>query len=189
MFQIQVNDRTFLRVLSLRDAEMLFQLTDQSRAYLKEWLPWIDQTKTIEDSKTFITTSLLGMDKRQSITTGIFYDHELIGVVGFNRLDHANKVGSIGYWLGEEYQGKGIMTKAVESLIDYGFHELQLNRIEIACATENKKSQYIPKRLHFTEEACVREAEWLYDRFVDHYVYTMLASEWQTLSTEKSENS
>src|SRR5699024_9916411 len=114
MFQIHVNDRTFLRVLSLRDAEMLFQLSDQSRAYLIECFSCIDQMKTIEDSKTFITTSLLGMDKRLSITTGIFYDHELIGVVGFNRLDHANKVGSIGYWLGEEYQGKGIMTNAVE---------------------------------------------------------------------------
>src|SRR5699024_1350 len=120
MFQIQVNNLTFIRILSIRDAEMLFQLTDKSRSYLKEWLPWLDNTKTIEDSEAFIKTSLIGMEKKQSITAGIFYENQLAGVVGFNRLDHVNKVGTIGYWLGEEFQGKGIMTKSVEKLIEHG---------------------------------------------------------------------
>ena len=56
---------------------------------------------------------------------------------------------------------------------------LKLNRVEIRCATGNKRSRAIPERPGFTQEETVRQAEWLYDRFVDHTVYGMLASEWQ----------
>jgi ribosomal-protein-serine acetyltransferase len=65
--------------------------------------------------------------------------------------------------------------------VDYAFSGLKLNRVEIACATENKKSQAIPKRLGFTEEGIARQAEWLYDHYVDHIVYGLLASDWKCL--------
>ena len=53
------------------------------------------------------------------------------------------KIGSVGYWLSEEFQGKGIVLRSVEKLVDYCFTELLLNRIEIKCGTKNYKSQAI----------------------------------------------
>src|SRR3712207_8983550 len=50
------------------------------------------------------------------------------------------------------------------------FLELGLNRVSIACATENKKSCAIPERLGFRREGVQRQAEWLYDHFVDHVI-------------------
>jgi ribosomal-protein-serine acetyltransferase len=70
------------------------------------------------------------------------------------------------------------MTKACRFLVDYAFAELKLNRVEIRCATGNHKSRAIPERLGFKLEGTVRQAEWLYDHFVDHALYGMLASEW-----------
>ena len=61
--------------------------------------------------------------------------------------------------------------------MSYCFEELQLNRIEIRAATGNVKSQVIPKKLGFTKEGCIREAEWLYDHYVDHTIYGMLKSD------------
>lgn len=188
MFHIQINDELFIRMLSGRDAKDLFQLTDGSRNYLKQWLPWVDATKEENDSMEFIQHTLKGYEQRISLTAGIFYQNGLVGVIGYNTLDFSNKIGSIGYWLGEQYQNKGIMTTAVRAVISYGFDNLQLNRIEIQCATENKKSQHIPERLGFTKEGCLKQSECLYNRFVDHYLYRMLAEEWEDLSTEKSEN-
>src|SRR3712207_6857835 len=54
------------------------------------------------------------------------------------------------------------------------------NRVSIACATENKKSCAIPERLGFRREGVQRQAEWLYDHFVDHVIYAALRSEEHT---------
>jgi len=63
-------------------------------------------------------------------------------------------------------------------LTDYAFKELNLNKVEIRAALENKKSRGIPERLNFVNEGCNRQAEWLYDHYVDHVIYGMLAEEW-----------
>ncbi|GAA0361290.1 hypothetical protein GCM10008932_12410 [Alkalibacterium iburiense] len=83
------------------------------------------------------------------------------------------------YWLGETYQGKGIMSKALEAMIAYGINDLSLNRVEIRVATENYKSRALPERFNFTKEGVIREAEWLYDHYVDHILYLLLADEWK----------
>jgi ribosomal-protein-serine acetyltransferase len=71
------------------------------------------------------------------------------------------------------------MTKSCIAYINYAFNELKLNRVEIRCAVENSKSRAIPEGLGFKNEGTIREAEWLYDHFVDHIVYGMLARDWK----------
>ena len=71
------------------------------------------------------------------------------------------------------------MSRALKAVIDYGFKELGLNRIEVCVATENEKSRALPERFGFTEEGILRQAEWLYDHYVDHIVYRLLREEWE----------
>lgn len=189
LFQITIDDHLYLRMLTGRDAADLFHLVDVSREYLREWLPWVDTTRTPDDSLEYIKHTLFNYDNKSGLTSGIFYKDQLVGVVGFNTIDSFNHRAEIGYWLGQSYQGKGIMTRATKALIDYGFSKYQLNRIEIQCASENKNSQAIPERLGFTKEACLREVGYLYDHYVDHYLYSLLRTEWKGISTEKSDNS
>ena len=181
MFTLKVDDQIFLRMLSARDAESLFALTDRSREYLREWLPWLDDTNSAEDSLQYIKHTFHIYNNRKGITAGIFYEEELVGIVSFNQLDFTNDIGAVGYWLGEEFQGKGIMTKTVQSLTTYGFEHLKLNRIEIRVATKNLPSQAIPERLKFTEEGILRQAEKLYNDYVDHILYSMLKEEWTVI--------
>ena len=103
--------------------------------------------------------------------------------MGFHKIDWLNRSTSIGYWLGESYQGKGLITKACSKVLEYSFGRMGLNRIEIRCATENLKSRAIPERLGFKDEGIIRDAEWLYDHYVDHIIYGMLESQWR--SSEK----
>jgi ribosomal-protein-serine acetyltransferase len=164
--------------MELKDAERIFALTNQSRSYLREWLPWLDMTTKVEDTKEFIQGCLRGFSENRSMTTVIIFNEEIIGVAGYNTINWSNKTAYIGYWLGEEFQGKGIMTKVARALTEYAFKELKLNKVEIRAAAENKKSRSIPERIGFENEGCIRQAEWLYDHFVDHIVYGMLAKDW-----------
>lgn len=73
------------------------------------------------------------------------------------------------------------MTEAVKVFVEHALVDLKLNRVEIRCAVENYKSRSIPERLGFTKEGLTRESEWLYDHYVDHVIYSMLASEWKDI--------
>ncbi|WP_026772418.1 MULTISPECIES: GNAT family N-acetyltransferase [Sediminibacillus] len=178
MFTYQVDDEIQLKLMELSDAEELFALTDSSRDYLREFLRWVDGTTTEEDTQAFIQSGLQHFADNKSLTTAILYQGKIAGVIGFHEISWNNKSASIGYWLGENHQGKGIMSRSVKALTSYGFDRLDLNRIEIRAAAENVKSRAIPEKLGFTKEGCIRQAEWLYDHFVDHVVYGMLATEW-----------
>lgn len=179
LFIIQVNDALTLRMLTARDAEDLYRITDESRENLRQWLPWLDHIRTTDDSMNFIKDSFQLYNDRKGITAGIFLEGTLVGVIGFNELDFRNKIAYIGYWLAKKYQGKGIMTTSVEALITYGFKELSMNRMDIRAASGNLSSRAIPERLGFTEEGKLRQAEWLYDHYVDHIVYSLLKEEWE----------
>jgi ribosomal-protein-serine acetyltransferase len=180
MFMYRLDDESWLKLLTYEDAEALFALIDSCRPHLRKWLPWVDSAKTVEDSKAFIEEALQKFAAGNGFETGIWHKGQFAGVIGLHYIDHANKKTSIGYWLGEQFQGLGLMTKACKAFIDYAFNELKLHRVEIRCAVDNKKSRAIPERLGFTNEGTIREAEWLYDHFVDHVVYGMLAREWES---------
>ncbi|MFJ7994845.1 GNAT family N-acetyltransferase [Peribacillus frigoritolerans] len=178
MFLHKIDEELSLKLLELKDAERVFEITNQTREYLREWLPWLDNTTKLEDTKGFINMSLKGFAENKSVNTVIMYKGQIVGVAGYNQINCSNKTAYIGYWLGEEYQGNGIMTRVAKALTDYAFNELKLNKVEIRVAVENKKSRGIPERLGFVNEGCIRQAEWLYDHYVDHIVYGMLAKDW-----------
>ena len=103
----------------------------------------------------------------------------LCGAIGLHRIDRRQKSTSIGYWIDLEHQGKGIVSAACRAIVTQGFRDFGLHRIEIRCATRNHRSSAIPRRLGFVEEGILREAEWLYDRWVDLRVFSMLAQDWK----------
>ncbi len=176
----QIDDRLALRPLKLSDADALFNLVDSNRIYLRQWLPWLDSNQTVNDSREFIRGSHERVGNSNGFVSAICYDAQLVGVVGLNYISWENRLSGIGYWLAEPYQGKGIVTRACKAVLDYAFTDLNLNRIDIRCAPQNFRSQAVAERLGLTYEGTLRDAEWLYDHFVDHRIYSMLQSEWRS---------
>lgn len=163
-----------LRQFTSKETDSLFLLTDVNRNYLREWLPWVDKTKTVEDTKEFIKNSLEGAQNNKSADFGIYFHDKLVGAIGFHFLDFNNKKTTIGYWLDKDYQGKGIMTTATKILIRFAFEKLKLNRVQINCGQGNTKSCAIPMRLGFKKEGIAQQAEWVNDHFVDWEQYSLL---------------
>ena len=180
MFSHKLTVDTELRLLEERHAEELTNLIDRNREHLRAWLPWVDTTRTVEDLKNFIRGALKQFAQNKGFVAGIWHEDRLAGVIGYDPIDWENRSTELGYWLGEEYQGKGLVTAACRALVEHAFFELGLNRVVILCATENEKSCAVAERLGFQREGVRRQAAWLYDRFVDLVSYSALASEWST---------
>jgi ribosomal-protein-serine acetyltransferase len=176
---ISVDEDTNLCILEERHAQELFELVDDNRAHLRAWLPWVDYERSAEDSRAFIKNSLRQFAHNQGFQLGIWYTGQLAGVIGYHPINWSNRKVEIGYWLAQSFEGKGLMTKACKSLVTYAFDELELNKVVIECATGNRRSCAIPKRLGFQQEGVLSDAEWLYDHYVDLAVYGMLARDWQ----------
>jgi ribosomal-protein-serine acetyltransferase len=174
-----ITDDVELRLLTLPDADTLFVLTDKNRLYLRSWLGWLDSTKSVDDTKKFIQNSLDQAMQDKAAHFGIYYQEKLVGVIGYVSIDKNNKKTTLGYWLDEKSQGKGVMTISVKLLIAYAFDVLKFNRIQITCAVGNNKSCAIPQRLGFSKEGVERKTEWLYDHYVDWEVYSLLRQEWK----------
>ncbi len=180
MFSYVIDDDTSLKMLEIRHAAELFNLIQANRDNLREWLPWLDGIQKVDDVRLFIESTIKQYCGNDGFTAGIFYKGNICGVIGYNCANWKNRHISLGYWLGEEFRGKGIITKACRAFINHAFDEWKLNRVEIRVAAQNWKSRAIPERLGFTFEGIVRQAGWLYDHFVDHAIYGMLAEEWKT---------
>ena len=176
--QLVVDNDIALFLVEEQDAEPLYTLVDANRARLREWLPWLDGTQSVEDELAFIHRGQEQYKNGEGLSCVIFYRGELAGTIGFHGLNWINRKVEIGYMLGKSFEGKGIMTRSCRAMVDYAVRALNVNRIQVLCATGNLRSCAVPQRLGFTREGVLRQAEWLYDHFVDLVVYSMLASEW-----------
>lgn len=178
MFRHLLDDETELRILEVRHADALYAVIDANRAHLRRWLPWVETTNSADDIRSFIRGALREYAEGNGFTAGIWRRGEVVGVIGLRLVNWAHRSAAIGYWLAEAHQGRGIMTRACRALVDHAFDEVGLNRVEIRCATENTRSQAIPVRLGFTFEGTIRQAELLPQGYVDHFVYGLLARDW-----------
>lgn len=179
-FHLKATDEIELRLLEEQHARELFNLTDANREHLRKWLPWVDQTRSVTDTSEFISSCSRQFSENGAFQVVICFKDHVCGVIGHHRIDRLNRSTSMGYWLGASHQGKGIMTASCRVMIDHAFSDLDLHRVEIRCATENRRSRAIPERLGFKLEGAARQSEWLYDHFVDLAIYGLLRTDHQT---------
>ena len=140
----------------------------------------MDHTRSPEDIRgVHRARAQTQFDANQGPQCGIWMDGEFAGSIGCHPIDWANRTCSIGYWIEERHQGKGIITRCCAALLDYLFDELGLHRVVIQCGTGNQRSCAIPQRLGFTREGVAREAEWVNDRWVDLVCWGMLEEDWR----------
>jgi ribosomal-protein-serine acetyltransferase len=175
-FEIDQNHR--LRVLQSQDAKVLFALIDRNRSYLRRWLPWLDYETEEANSAFFIRRMQRQLEAGENLVCGIFVEGELVGMCGYNEIDHANQTVEIGYWLSEDAQGSGIITRSTEYFIDYAFEHLGIKKVQIPVAEKNFKSRSVCERLGFISEGVKADAEDLYGEYVNHVCYALTKDQW-----------
>ena len=157
----------------------LFRIVDHQRRYLVTWMPWVTEVQDLMGVRKKLWEWQMYTEGGQQLITFIFYDNLLVGSIGFIKLDKVNHKAELGYWVREEMQGKGLITRSCSKLLDYGFQHLGLNRIFIRVPANNEKSMAIPERLKFRREGLLREDMKVSGRFHDVELYGILKKDWK----------
>lgn len=102
----------------------------------------------------------------------------MIGRCGLHNWNPEHKRAEIGYVMEDEsFKRQGLMSETVKAVIDYGFSELALNRIEALIGIDNVASLKIAEKFNFTQEGVLRKHYYIGGKFVDSVVFSKLATE------------
>ena len=162
---------------ALSAVPVIFRTIDQDRNYLRKWLPFVDVTISVTDTELFVKSLVYNNDRKKDEVFTIWHNLEFAGLIGFKDTDWVNHKTEVGYWLAEKMQGKGIVTKCMDSLVRYAFNKLKLNRIQIKVAQGNTKSAAIPARLGFLLEGTERQGELLNGYYHNLQIFSLLKSD------------
>jgi len=160
-----------LKRLETTDRKVLAQLANNKKIWdqVRDLLP---HPYTLKDADFFIE---LTQKEDPEQTFGILKNGELCGVVGLvMQNDVYRKTAEIGYWIGEEFWGQGIATKAVALITDYGFQELDLIRLYAGIFDYNKASMQVLEKNGFVMEGISRNAIIKNNRVCDEHRYAKL---------------
>ena len=172
-----IDDEAVVRTFTPDDAEELFALVEANRSRLEAWMPWADSTRSPDDTRDFIERGLASEHDLEA--NGIWVDDRVAGAVGLS-VDTLRNAGELGYWFGEEFEGRGLVTRACRLFIDHGFRALGLRRISLHAGVENRRSRAVAERLGFSEEGVIRDSCHVGgDRYVDEVLYGLLEVEWR----------
>lgn len=128
----------------------------------QQWYEQIMQKKS--DRIMFMVTNKLGKP---------------IGVCGLIHIDLKDKIASIAIIIGEkEYQNKGFGTEILQMLVDYGFNQVRIHRIEAEVFAYNQASTKLFEKMNFKQEVILRDSLWRNGKWWDILILSILQNEY-----------
>jgi ribosomal-protein-serine acetyltransferase len=171
-----LGDGELLRRYRIEDLDAIWDAVQEERPRLGAWMPWIETTRSKDDERVWLEHVV---DAGTLDGCGIWVEGEFAGGIGL-MLEPFSILAEIGYWIRSGYEGRGLVTRACEALIDHAFADLRVHRVTIRAGVENHRSRAIPERLGFTFEGVHREEGRGVDGFYDLAMYGLLDREWRS---------
>ncbi len=155
--KIILTERLVLKQHVLDQAETVFRYIDQDRQRLREFLPWVDKTEKVDDSRAYVQMTLEKWETSDLFDFGIFRksDGLYLGNAGIHSIDWKNQTCELGYWILGQFEGQGYVSEAVVGLQNAAF-DVGFERVQIRCSTLNIKSASVPKRLNYKLESLIQ---------------------------------
>jgi ribosomal-protein-alanine N-acetyltransferase len=168
----------FLRAPQSGDYAEWAALREASRAFLTPWEPtWPADDLTRSAFRRRLRRYAEDQRNDQAYAYFLFRsgDQVLVGGLTLANLRRGvAQAGSLGYWIGAPYAGRGYMSAAVTALIPYAFATLRLHRLEAACIPTNAASIALLERTGFAREGYAREYLCINGQWQDHLLYARL---------------
>ncbi len=175
------SDRIVLRAPAPGDFREWADLRSRSRRFLEPWEPrWAGDEL---DWGAWRQRLARYRDDNANGNSAAFFIFEsstdrLAGGITLGNIRHGvAQSGQLGYWIGEPFAGRGLMTDAVRLLCQHAFGTLSLHRIEAACIPDNSRSVRVLEKAGFRREGLLRSYLRINGFWQDHYLYSRLAED------------
>jgi ribosomal-protein-alanine N-acetyltransferase len=150
--------------------------------------PWIPRPAPGEDpaSITALSKAVLGQRRAWRQGTGYGFvvvgrepDAPLLGRVALNQVARGALLSAyLGYWIDVDHQGKGLMTEAVRSAIEFALGPAGLHRVQINIMPRNVASRRIVEKLGIRSEGTALRYLEIAGSWEDHVMYAVTREEW-----------
>ena len=171
-------ERLLLRPIRESDADALFAIFSDARVsrYLSH-PAWTD----ISSAHALVERTMTAVNTDKYVYFGIerAVDGKLIGECSLFNLMPQSRRAEVGYTLAHEAWGKGYINEALVALLEFGFTQLDLNRVEADIDPRNVASARTLDRLGFQREGLLRQRWIVGDEVSDTAIYGLLAHEWR----------
>jgi ribosomal-protein-serine acetyltransferase len=173
--EITIDDNLTLKQISLENKKELFELVKSNEGKaLHYWCPDLGETfKDLNSTEYHINDANKKYQEDKSPDCIIFEDGVLAGLISLSPLYENGKATEIGYWLGQDFEGRGLITRSFPALLDYAKNILNLEYVELSTSVPNLSSQKLPVKFNFREIKRVKDAEKLSDGMVDHILWRL----------------
>lgn len=172
-------ERLILRPLISSDAKNIFAYAKNPN--VSQFTLW-EPHKNVADSLKFITEYAQPLYKQQvpEPLAIILKDNpkKVIGTVGCFWVSKPSQTMELAYAIAEPFWGKGLVAEASEAVLDYCFKNLNVNRVQSRCKTENKASSRVMEKVGMTYEGTLKSAIFHRNRFWDVQYYAILKADW-----------
>ncbi len=168
----------------LSDASALAGLVADNIGHLRTFMPKVTSLDTLAATEQYLLFAEEARSIGEIFEWHIFSNEHLCGAIRLNHIELENRKASVGYFLGEKFQGSGVATASVRAVLHFAFERLGFNRIELRCASDNVASQRVAERLGFSWEGMLRQAEMIDGVYLDHFVYGLLRHDFAARAAE-----
>lgn len=176
-FEVDLGDGLAIRLGEPRHAEELFDLIDRQRDHLAPWFGWVSETKELQDTRNVRAEFVHALAENRTVGGLITLDGAIVGSVSLRIQQHC--CGDIGFWLADHAQGKGVMTRCVNAMLQHSFVVYGHRRVQMHADVDNVRSIAVAERLGMTREGVVREGVRDEHKVRDMALYSILRDEWQ----------
>lgn len=182
---IDLGEGVMMRLVRESDVDAVFDVVRRNYDHLLTFMEWAKPDYSRKDAEEWVANGTDEPTEGRPLNFAIFRGKRMIGTIGFAYFDLDVKVTEIGYWIDCAEQGKGIMSSATAKLVDLAFDRLGMNRIQIRCASENRRSAAIPERRGFKKEGVQRQHVIRNGVIYDFCIYGLLRAEWLSQRTAR----
>jgi [ribosomal protein S5]-alanine N-acetyltransferase len=171
------SERLLLRKMDEYDAEALYAYFSQD--IVTQYFG-MDTLKELEDAHKLLDNFQQTFEQKRGYRWGIILKetNTLIGTFGIHSLIATHKRAEIGYDLNPDYWHKGYATEALETVLEFGFNELELHRIGAIIFPENTASKNLVLKRGFVKEGLLRHYVFQHSKSHDTIVYSLTQKEW-----------
>lgn len=155
-----------IRPQELFDAECFYEIINHTNLEFLE-VP----IKTLEEEKYFLNLNEAKRKANFEHNYSILFYGKLIGACGIKIDQHRPWVGEIGYFIDQDFQGKGIATEAVRQLEKIGFERLDLQRITILMDIRNLASERVAQKCGYEKEGIMKKVHRIGEDYYDCFLY------------------